>query len=76
MIIALLSSVLLTGCAQARSDKITAPGVINYPQETLDKAAEEMDSGSCPVLNELTVDYGVIRDQSRVLKGERVDVDR
>lgn len=75
-IIALLSVALLTGCETIRSDALTAPDVINYPQEMLNKAATEMEGGSCPVLNEMIVDYGVMRDQSRLLKGEKVDVDR
>ena len=75
-IIALLSVALLTGCETIRSDALTAPDVINYPQETFDKAAIEMEGGSCPVLNEMIVDYGVMRDQSRLLKGEKVDVNR
>lgn len=75
-IIALLSVALLTGCETIRSDALTAPDVINYPQETLDKASTEMEGGSCPVLNEMIVDYGVMRDQSRLLKGEKVDVNR
>ena len=75
-IIVLLSAVLLTGCETIRSDALTAPDVINYTQEVLDKAALEMESGVAPTLNEMIVDYGVMRDQSRLLKGEKVDVDR
>jgi len=40
------------------------------------KAAKEMEAGSAPTLNELVVDYGVMRDQSRTLKGETVDISR
>lgn len=79
MIIVLLSSVLLAGCDQIHSDdfdKLTAPDVRNYDQELLDKAADEMESGVAPTLNILVVDYGIMRDQSRVLKGENVDIDR
>lgn len=75
-IIVLLSSVLLTGCETIRSDALTAPDVINYDQETLSKAAAEMESGVAPTLNMMVVDYGVMRDQSRALKGEKVDVNR
>jgi len=75
-IIVLLSAVLLTGCEIIRSDALTAPDVINYPQETLNKAADEMASGVAPTLNEMIVDYGVMRDQSRLLKGEKVNVNR
>lgn len=75
-IIVLLSSVLLTGCGTVRSDALTAPDVINYDEETMEKAAAEMGSGKSPTLNLLVVDYGVMRDQSRVLKGESVDLNR
>lgn len=76
MIIGLLSIALLTGCETIRSEFLTAPDVIVYPKEVLDKAAAEMKSGVAPTLNELVVDYGVMRDQSRVLKGQKVDTGR
>ena len=76
VIIVLLSSALLAGCSTIRSDELTAPNVINYPEETMTKAAKEMEAGSAPTLNELVVDYGVMRDQSRTLKGETVDISR
>lgn len=75
-IIALLSLVLLPACSTIRSDELTAPDVINYPEETRKKAATEMTTGSCPTLNEMIVDYGVMRDQARALKGQKVDVTR
>lgn len=76
VIIALLSFALLTGCETIRSDELTAPDVINYPEESRMQAADEMEGGSCPMLNEWIVDYGVMRDQARLLKGEKVDVTR
>jgi len=76
VIIVLLFSVVLTGCETIRSDALTAPDVINYPQEVLDKAAFEMESGVAPTLSELVVDYGVMRDQSRALKGEKINIKR
>lgn len=76
MIIVLLCSVLLTGCETIRTDALTAPDIINYSQETLDRAAAEMESGVALTLNELIIDYGVMRDQSRVLKGKKVNVER
>ena len=76
VIIGLLSAALLSGCSTIRSNELTAPDIINYPEETRAKAAEEMTGGSCPVLNEMIVDYGVMRDQSRILKGEKVHLDR
>jgi len=76
VIIVLLCSVLLTGCETIRTDALTAPDIINYSQETLDRAAAEMESGVALTLNELIIDYGVMRDQSRVLKGKKVNVER
>lgn len=75
-IIALLFSALLTGCETVRSDALTAPDVIIYDDQTLDKAADEMESGAAPTLNLMIVDYGIMRDQARILKGEKVDVKR
>jgi len=44
-----------------------APDVISYDKETLNKAADEMEGGSCPVLsNVMMPDYQVMRDQSRI----------
>lgn len=76
-IIALLLLVLLSACAPVRSNEaLTAPDIIIYPAEVMEQAAQEMELGTCPVLNTLTVDYGVMRDQSRVLKGESVNISR
>lgn len=78
----LLSSVLLTGCGTARFDasaevvKVNLPTVQQYDKETQNKAAEEMESGQCSVLSDLIVDYGVMRDETRVLLGEDVDINR
>ena len=63
-IIALLSVLLLSGCGTARSSGGFA--VIKYDQETLNKAADEMESGLAPTLNMMMNDYSVLRDQARI----------
>jgi hypothetical protein len=74
--------VLLTGCASTLSDsaadinKVNYPIVVEYDAQTQDKAAVELESGACPVLAEMTVDYGQMRDETRVLLGQKVNVDR
>jgi len=40
--------------------------VISYSQDKQNKAANEMQGNSCPMLNEFMVDYKVLRDQARV----------
>lgn len=75
-------SVLLSACghnqtsSDERTERLTAPDVINYPDSLMVQAAGELEGGSCPALSVLTVDYGVMRDQSRILSGEKVDVSR
>lgn len=56
---------LLTGCETVNS---SAGGfsVIEYDKETQGKAADEMESGACPVLNQFMNDYSVLRQQARV----------
>lgn len=57
-------------------DRMVIPDVIEYPQTVLDKAIVEIQSNSCNVLTDLTIDYGVMRDQARVAQGKKVDVKR
>jgi len=58
-------SVLLTGCAREAFN--TQPDVIVYSPQIQKEAANEMSSGSCPVLsNTFMPDYLVMRDQARV----------
>lgn len=55
----------LSGCSMVRSN--VAPDVVVYQQPALDKAAAEINSGSCPVLSTVFMpDYEVMRDQARV----------
>jgi uncharacterized protein YceK len=67
-----LAMLLLSGCATVCSDyniRTIAPTVKKYPQETLNKAADEIDGGKCPILgNVMMPDYKVCRDQSRAIK--------
>ena len=56
----------LSGCATVHSS--VAPDVKGYTRAQQNKAADEILSGQCPMLNNFMVDYGVMRDQSRVLK--------
>jgi hypothetical protein len=82
VVIGLLSSVLLTACGTDLSDKsaditkVNLPIVQEYDEEIQDAAAQEMALQHCPVLNKFTVDYGIMRDETRVLLGETVDVNR
>lgn len=85
MITALTLIALLTGCANTRSnapvtsravDQIVVPAVIEYPAKVQDEAAAELALGKTPVLNEMIVDYGVMRDQARVALGRKVDLAR
>lgn len=82
VLIGLVLSVSLTGCAPALSNssadinKVNYPIVVEYDGATLDQAAGELESGTCPALANMTVDYGQIRDETRVLLGEKVNVAR
>jgi hypothetical protein len=65
-IIGLMALVLLSGCAQEVSR--AKPDIVNYTQKVMDKAADEIDGGSCPVLGDTFMpDYQVMRDQVRAL---------
>jgi len=81
-LIVLASGVLLTACAPVLSDSTAEINRANYPivkqydDKTLDSAAAELDGGSCPVLADMVVDYGQMRDETRVLLGEKVNVER
>lgn len=68
----------LGGCGGVHSDPgLTMPGVVVYPQNVMDAAADEIEGGSCPVLSGVMMpDYGVMRDLSRVGAGQKVDVRR
>lgn len=63
-IIALMTTLLLSGCGQVHS-KAGNFSVIEYSDKTQEKAAEEMESGKCPTLNTFINDYSVLRDQAR-----------
>lgn len=72
-------SVSLTGCSQGvsdKADKLASPDIINYTPTQEKLAATEMLGGSCPMLNEFIIDYGVMRDQTRILRGENVNIER
>lgn len=81
-----LTSVLLLGaCAKEPSsaidkvDRLAVPTVKEYTPEQQTAAAEEMTlhcATSVPTLCQFVIDYGRMRDQSRVALGLDVDVDR
>lgn len=77
-----MSSVLLSGCGARLSDSSAELNVVNYPlvkeygRNELNSAASELESGLCPSLNNMIIDYGVMRDETRVLLGSSVDVER
>lgn len=60
---------LLSSCGLINSDNnlsLISPDVKKYPQTTLNRAADEIDGGKCPVLSEIMMpDYYVCRQQSR-----------
>ena len=59
---------LLNACAQERFDYLTVD-IVNYDKVTMDKAASEIEGGSCPVLSDVFMpDYSVMRDQARAAK--------
>ena len=75
VICGLILALSLTGCALASFEKdarkLTAPDVIVYADAQLEAAADETEGGACPVLTEFAKDYCVMRDQARVLRGEK-----
>lgn len=81
-LIGLVSFAWLTGCARGLSDssaeinKVNLPIVVDYDPPVLDQAAQELEGGSCPALSLMVVDYGQMRDETRVLLGETVDARR
>ena len=73
---------LLGGCTQAISNdeivKATQADLINYDKQTQAAVAVEMEN-NCAVTKlmcKLITDYGMVRDQIRVARGETVDVGR
>lgn len=65
-IISLVALLFLSGCAQDHFSDIR-PDVVVYDTITLTKAADEIDSGKCPVLGDVMLpDYEVMRDQARI----------
>lgn len=59
--------VLLSGCATAHSNVM--PDVVNYTRPVMNKAADEIEQGTCPTLGETMMpDYQVMRDQARLGK--------
>lgn len=49
-----------------------APDVPEIAAPVQDKAADEIVGGACPALSEIANQCLVTRDQSRVLKGEKI----
>lgn len=48
------------------------PDIIRYSGEIQLKAANEIESGKCPALTEFAKDFLVMRDQTRIIKGEDI----
>lgn len=69
-IAALIPMLLLTACSSTGFNKSVAPSVVEYLSVKQEAAAKEISSGSCPTLTEFMQDYCVMRDQSRVLRGD------
>lgn len=81
-IILFLLPILLGGCTQAISNQdiveATQPDLINYDKQMQKAVAVEMEK-NCAVTKlmcKLITDYGMIRDQIRVAKNQKVDLKR
>jgi type IV pilus biogenesis protein CpaD/CtpE len=64
-----IAASLLAGCATAPSNGAPCPPVVAYSREFLARAADEFDSlpiGSA--IEQMLVDYQVMRDQARVCR--------
>ncbi len=70
-IVGLMCLMSLSACNSAGSNKLIAPGVVEYTAAKQGAAAAEIMKGACPVLTEFAQDYCVMRDQSRIIKGEK-----
>lgn len=65
-LIALILMLSLTGCSQVSSNDICPP-VAEYTKAKQVKAANELKGCvKCPDVDDMMIDYGVARDQSRV----------
>lgn len=63
----LIALAFLVGCAAEPSRAL--PDLVIYSQSIMDKAADEIDGGTCPVLIDVMMpDYLVMRDQVRALQ--------
>lgn len=72
---ALMLLALLTGCASANFDKtaqrVTAPTLVFYSPDRLGQAAAELTKCDAPVATGMMIDYGVMRDETRILLGQK-----
>lgn len=65
---ALILILSLTGCTTAHSRQLT-PNLPDYTQSVQNQAADEIKSGSCPVIGgKMMPDYLTMRDQVRYIK--------
>lgn len=65
VIIALMMMPLLSGCKTVHYSS-AGLSVVEYSRSAQVAAAQEMQGGSCPVLNSFMNDYSVLRDQARI----------
>lgn len=73
-ICALILALCLTGCATADSREsraLTAPDVVAYTLQQQRQAADELEACVCPVVLDMMKDYHVMRNQSRILAGQK-----
>lgn len=71
MLCALAVLPLLSACGTVpfdtrQSTRLVLPEVVQYEQQLLDQAANEVEAGTAPALTELAKDYKVMRDQTRL----------
>lgn len=50
--------------------------MVDYSLDLQDRVADEIQSGQCQAMTVMIIDYGQMRDETRVLLGQKVDVDR
>lgn len=71
MLVLLLASCTSATFNDQKQLSLVAPDVIQYTREKQEAAAKEVEAGSCPILTDFGQDYCVMRDQARILRGEK-----
>jgi len=64
--IPLMCLMLLSGCETVPSRVL--PDIKPYSKSVMVQAANEIESNTCPALNNFMVDYHIMREQTRALR--------